>query len=297
MFHGLSAFPLTPLHNNQVDQHAFSVLMERLVQANVDSIGVLGSTGCYPYLSEKQRQQVTQLAVDMAGGIPVMAGIGATNLYDVLTHCEQAQHAGATALMLAPVSYHVLNDDEVYALFETVSRQVSVPICVYNNTGTTHFSFSDELYIKIAQLPNIGAIKMPAISKDIPQAKQRLASLREQLPKHIKLGASTDSLAAYSIASGMDVWFSATAGLLPEKMQEIAIAAQAGNLDIAITLSEQYSPLWECVARNKGSVRCVAAIAEILKLVDSPCLPSPLNSAQGADREILVSLVNELKLS
>jgi len=49
MFSGLSAFPLTPMNERGLDESAFVRLIGRLVTAEVDSIGVLGSTGNYAY--------------------------------------------------------------------------------------------------------------------------------------------------------------------------------------------------------------------------------------------------------
>jgi len=59
-----------------------------------------------------------------------------------------ARGIGASAVLLAPITYQKLFEDEVFGLYETVSRQ---PSCVYDNTGTTHFEFSDELYGSIVQ--------------------------------------------------------------------------------------------------------------------------------------------------
>lgn len=296
MFHGLSAFPLTPLQNNRVDHNAFLGLINRLTEAKVDSIGVLGSTGCYPYLNASQRKQVTELAVEAAGHIPVMVGIGAVNSYDVLTYSEDAQKAGASALMLAPVAYHVLNENEVYHLFEMVSREISVPLCVYNNSGTTHFTFTNEFYAKIAQLPHIAAIKTPAISNDISLVRQHIQVLRDLIPSHVKIGVSTDSLAAYGVAGGADVWFSATAGLLPTEMLNILRAVQKGDIDEGIHLSEKFTALWQMVAKYKGSVRCVATMAEIMQLVQAPCLPHPLMGVDRNDKEQLNNLLHSLQL-
>ena len=49
MFTGLSAFPLTPMNEQGIKEQEFTQLVARLAQAQVDSIGVLGSTGCYAY--------------------------------------------------------------------------------------------------------------------------------------------------------------------------------------------------------------------------------------------------------
>lgn len=57
---GISAFPLTPLPGDRVDEQAFTGLVERLVAAGVDSITVLGSTGSYPSLDRAVRARVAQ---------------------------------------------------------------------------------------------------------------------------------------------------------------------------------------------------------------------------------------------
>ena len=56
MFTGLSAFPLTPFTADKPDEAAFLRLLQRLTEAGVDSLGVLGSTGSYAYLTRTQRR-------------------------------------------------------------------------------------------------------------------------------------------------------------------------------------------------------------------------------------------------
>ena len=77
MFSGLSAFPLTPCKAGYVDEVSFEKLIVRLVEADVDSIGLMGSTGCYAYFTPQQRERIIQQAKSMAGTTPVIAGVGA----------------------------------------------------------------------------------------------------------------------------------------------------------------------------------------------------------------------------
>jgi dihydrodipicolinate synthase/N-acetylneuraminate lyase len=59
-FRCLSAFPLTPADpDGRVDAQALSRLLERLCEAKVDSIGLLGSTGIYAYLSPEERSRAS----------------------------------------------------------------------------------------------------------------------------------------------------------------------------------------------------------------------------------------------
>lgn len=295
MFHGLSAFPLTPMNEDAIDEAAFARLLERLALARVDSICVLGSTGNYAYLSMAERKRLAELAFDHVSGVPMMVGIGALRTRDVLALAEHAQKAGAGAVLLAPVSYQKLTDEEVFGLYEAVTRSLSVPLCVYDNPGTTHFTFSDELHGRIAQLPQVGSIKIPGVPAEAEAARQRVQRLRALIPPHVTIGVSGDAHGAAGLNAGCDAWYSVIGGLLPAPLLAITRAAQAGNADEASRLSGHLQPLWALLQRH-GSLRVVAAAAELLGLVASPSLPLPLQALAGEDRQQLSRVLKELGL-
>lgn len=98
MFTGLSAFPLTPFAADKPDEVAFLRLLQRLTEAKVDSLGVLGSTGSYACLTRAQRRRITELAVSHSEAIPVMVSIGAVSTTEVLQLAEDALQAGTAAI-------------------------------------------------------------------------------------------------------------------------------------------------------------------------------------------------------
>lgn len=272
MLEGLCAFPLTPLSETGVDEAALTGLVARLAAAGVDSIGVLGSTGIYPYLDRAERGVVLEAAVAAAAGTPVIAGIGALRTREVLAYAQDAQTAGAAGLLLAPVSYHRLSEEEVYGLYRDVASAVSVPVIVYDNPGTTGFAFTDELYTRLAQLPNITGIKIPPPAAEVAH---RVTALRSVLPGSISVGISGDWVAAEALLAGADCWYSVIGGVFPATAQAIVDAAAAGHREQAQALSQELEPIW-ALFRRYGSLRVVAAIAETLGLVQSPSLPLPL---------------------
>lgn len=297
MFSGLAAFPLTPLKNDEVDELAFIGLLNRLVEAKVNAIGVLGSTGNYAYLSREERKRVAEIAVQHANTTPVMVGISALNLRDVLVNAQDAQAAGASAVLLAPMSYQPLTENEVFKLYEAVTATLSVPLCVYDNPGTTHFTFSDELHGRIAQLPHVRSIKIPGVPKDPQAAVERVDRLRALIPDHVSIGVSGDACAAHGLNAGCEVWYSVIGGLYPEIAQSITTAALNRDPQEALRVSQQLTPMWDLFARHGGSLRVVATAAEIQGLADSPCLPRPLDALAVGEREALAALLDNLKLS
>lgn len=296
-FTGLSAFPLTPMRDDAVDEGAFINLVRRLAGAGVDSITALGSTGSYAYLSAAERARVAQLAVENAGETPVFVGIGALRTSHALTHAEAAARAGAAGVLLAPMSYQPLTDEDVFELFRTVTEESELPVIVYDNPGTTHFSFSVELYGRIAALPGIASIKIPAVPADPSAAREHVNRLRAVIPEHVTIGVSGDPAAATGLNAGCDAWYSVIGGTLPEPALAITRAAQAGRADDAMAASQRLTPLWELFADLGGSFRVVAAIAEQLGLATRSCTPLPLQGLNGSDRARVAEVLEQLNLT
>lgn len=284
MFAGLSAFPLTPMDERGIDEAAFVRLVARLAEAGVASIGALGSTGNYAYLQREERSRVARLAVSAASGTPVMVGVGAVRTKHVLELAEDAQDAGAAALLLAPVSYQPLHADEVFDLYAEVDRHASVPLCVYDNPGTTRFAFSDELYRNVARLANVQAIKTPA--PPTGEAAARIPQLRELIGAAAVVGVSGDSLAGASLLAGAPMWFSVIGGLLPEAALTITRAAQAGDVRQATAASDRLRGFWE-LFETYGSLRVVATAAAEPGLTHEVNLPRPLRPLDDAGRHRL----------
>lgn len=295
MFTGLSAFPLTPMNESGIDEKAFIRLLKRLTLARVDSIGVLGSTGSYVYLNREERLRVIQLAIEHAEGIPVMIGISALRTRDVLYLAEDAQKAGANGVLLAPVSYQQLTEDEVFSLYETVTNTLTVPLCVYDNPSTTHFRFSNELHREIARLQNVRSIKIPGVPEDLVSAKERVEQLRANIPSDVTIGVSGDAYAAVGLNAGCDAWYSVLGGLYPDICIKITRSAHTGRSVEAESQSARLDPLWK-MFQKYGSLRVVAAVAEMQGLIDSPSLPLPLQGLNETARLALSKILTHIGL-
>lgn len=297
MFTGLSAFPLTPLADDVVDEPAFVRLVERVAAAKVDSITALGSTGSYAYLGIEERSRVAHLAVAHADGTPVFIGVGALRTSHVLANADKAEQAGASGILLAPMTCQPLTDDDVFELFRTVTANSSLPVIVYDNPGTTHFTFTTELYGRIAELPRIASIKIPGVPTDPQLAQARVQEIRAAIPAHVTIGVSGDATAAAGLAAGCDAWYSVIGGTLPALAMRITRAALEGRFSEASAESERLAPLWQLFAEFGGSIRVVAAIAEQLELASPSCLPLPIQGLTEKQRAQVDRVVDELGLN
>ena len=275
MFSGLSAFPLTPADpDGVVDPEALCVLLERLIQARVTSIGLLGSTGGYAYLEPAQRRRAIAAAVEcVAGRVPLIVGVGALRTSWACQLAADAERAGADGLLLAPMSYVRLTPQEVAGHYRAVAGATGLPLCIYNNPGTTGFAFTPDLLAELAAVPNVVAVKMPAAANG--DFVGELARLRALTSDTFAVGYSGDPAASAALLAGADTFYSAIAGVLPKPMVRLAEAARAGRRAEVLDLEEAFAPLWALV-RTHGGLRVSYMVADRLGLaVGRP--PAPID--------------------
>ncbi|MBW8790655.1 MAG: dihydrodipicolinate synthase family protein [Rhizobium leguminosarum] len=241
-FHGLSAFPPTPAdRDGRVDTEALCRLLERLCDTGVASIGLLGSTGIYAFLTCEERRRAVEAAVEcVRGRVPLVVGVGALRTDHARSLARDAEAAGADALLLAPVSYTPLTQDEAFEHFLAVTEVAKLPLCIYNNPGTTHFTFSRDLLQRLSDIETIRAVKMP-LPVDGDFAGE-LATLREKTK--LAIGYSGDWGAAEALLSGADAWYSVIGGMLPRVALALTKAAIAGEDGEVRRLDGLIEPLW-----------------------------------------------------
>lgn len=275
---GLSAFPITPADEaGRVDIVALRKLVGRLADAKVDSIGLLGSTGIYMYLSRDERRRTIEAALsETAGRVPVVAGIGALRTDEAVKLAQDAKAIGATAGLLSAASYAPLTENEVFVHFSAVVRESGLPIVIYDNPGTTHFQFTPALVGRLTTVPGIVAIKNPGWRAE--DTAPNLAAQRAIVPHGFAIGCSADWTATETMIAGADTWHSVLGGLFPDVCLRIVRAAQRGNAAEARRLDNELAPVWD-LFRQFSSLRVVYALADLLGIcrIDPPrpILPLP----------------------
>ncbi len=292
---GLSAFPITPANaEGRVDVDAVRKLVASLCAAKVDSIGLLGSTGTYAYLSRSERRRALDAALEEAAGqAPILVGVGALRTDEAVRLARDAKAAGAAAGLLAPVSYTPLTDEEVFEHFAAVARESGLPLCIYDNPGTTHFRFSHALIGRLSSLPGIVAVKGPAPE---PQAiVSHLADLRRVVPDGFSLGYSGDWNSVEALIAGGDAWYSVIAGLFPRTGIALVQAVRNGDAAGARRLNERLQPLW-MLFKELSSLRVIYASADLLGICRAEP-PRPILPLAGAARQRVADVLKALDLS
>lgn len=138
--------------------------LRRLVQFHVDnrSDGVLlmGSTGEAILLTAEERNRVIDAVIDEAGGkIPVMVGVAAVSTRQTIENARYAKEAGADCGLIVQPPYIKPTQAGLYNYFKDVADAVDLPLVIYNNPERCGVNVEPETVARLAQHPNIVAVK------------------------------------------------------------------------------------------------------------------------------------------
>lgn len=288
-FKGIIAYPVTPFdHNEKVDIPLFEKQVERLVTSGAHGIAPLGSTGVLPYLTDEEKEAVTEATIrQVAQRVPTLVGVSNLTTERTIYHAQFAEKAGATAVMIIPMSYWKLTDDEIVQHYDAVAAKVSIPIMAYNNPATGGVDMSPALLKRLLEIPNVTMIKES--TGDV----QRMHYLKRALGEDIAFYNGSNPLALAAFAAGAKGWCTAAPNLIPELNTGLYHAILDNDLALAQKIFYQQFDLLKFIVA-KGLPRSVKAGLDI-QGEDGGQLRSPLKPL--ADHEIaeLKNILSSIK--
>ncbi|MFH7004139.1 dihydrodipicolinate synthase family protein [Flavobacterium bizetiae] len=225
-FKGIIAYPITPFDaNEKVNILLYKQLVERLIVSGSHGIAPLGSTGVMPYLNDQEKEAITEATIEQVKGrVPILVGVSNLTTERTIYHAKFAEKAGATAVMIIPMSYWKLSDDEIVKHYDAVAKQISIPIMAYNNPATAGVDMSPKLLKRILEIPNVTMIKES--TGDV----QRMHYLKKELGDSVAFYNGSNPLALSAFAAGATGWCTAAPNLIPE--QNIALYNAIQNNDL-----------------------------------------------------------------
>ena len=126
-----------------------------------------GAAGEFPALSRAERMAVMGVSVDAAAGrVPVMTSVQHTDWREVVELARAAEDAGIAGLQVGPTYYYPATGDDLYRLVELVGRAVSIPLMIYSTWWEGGLRIDGALLRRLADLPNVEAVKWSAPSYD-----------------------------------------------------------------------------------------------------------------------------------
>jgi 4-hydroxy-tetrahydrodipicolinate synthase len=288
LIHGIIAYPITPFSEAGIDTNRLADLVDTMVNAGVHAIAPLGSTGESAYLSFDEWKTVVDTTIGaVAGRVPVVVGASDLTTAGTVARAEYAQQAGATAVMVIPVSYWALNEREIVQHYTSVSDAISIPIMAYNNPATSGIDMSPTLLTHMFEsIANVEMVKES--TGDI----QRMLDLKELSSGALPFYNGSNPLVLKALLAGASGWCTAAPCLRPAPAIALYEAVAAGDTDRAQEVYDELLPLLSFIV-SKGLPPAVKSGLVILgEPAGVPRLPLlPLDAADRAQLESILAAV------
>lgn len=161
VFTGVCPAVVTPFDDSgAVNYHAFERQIERQLNAGVNGICICGTTGEASTLSKDEHLSIVEFCVKTVNHrVKVIAGAGSNCTSSALYLSQQAQQAGADALLLVTPYYNKANQSGLIKHYEYIADRVELPIILYNVPSRTGLSFTGETYKTLSEHPKINGVK------------------------------------------------------------------------------------------------------------------------------------------
>ena len=239
-FRGTYTALITPFRDGEIDRTAFQALVERQIEAGVDGIVPVGTTGESPTLRSDEHIEVIKQAIEYAAGrCQVVAGTGANATAEAIELTQAAERAGATGSLQVCPYYNKPSQEGLYQHFKAVADATSLPIMLYSIPGRSVIEISIETAVRLAtDCENVTAIKEAGGSVD------RVNQLAQALPEDFAILSGDDPLTLPFMACGATGLVSVAANIIPDIMARLVRACLNGSYDEALALQKQYYPLF-----------------------------------------------------
>lgn len=287
-FAGLTVALVTPLKNGAVDEPALRRLVDWHIEQGTHCLSPCGTTGESPTLTHDEHERVIALVCEQARGrAQVMAGTGSNSTSEAIRLTKYAKSVGADgALMVAPY-YNKPTQEGFYQHFRAVAEQVDIPIILYNIPGRTAKNMEPETIARLAELPNIVAIKESTGSMD--QASQILAL------SNLTVLSGDDSLTLPLLALGGRGVVSVVGNIVPQDVMAMLSAFDKGDLAAARAAHARLFPLCrDLLGLSTNPIPIKGAMKMLGR--DSGEVRLPLTSLSAAEEQKLAQTLRQYGL-
>ena len=235
-FAGVGVAIVTPFRDGVLDQKKLREQIEFQIQAGVNVLVPVGTTGESPTLTHDEHERVISEVVQMAAGrCKVMAGTGSNSTAEALSLTKWAAKEGADASLQVAPYYNKPTQEGFYQHFKAIAEAIDIPHCIYNIPGRSAKNIEPETIARLAEIGNITMVKEATGSLD--QCSQVLNLTR------LTVLSGDDSLTLPMMSIGAEGVISVAGNIVPQALIALVKAASSGDFVKACELHHKLFPL------------------------------------------------------
>lgn len=298
-FRGIYPPTITPLNPDQTpDLDSMKRLIGFLLDEGVHGLWVLGTTGEFSTLDERERESVLETAVQTnSGRVPVIAGICDASTKLSIRHGKAAQRAGVDAIAVTPPYYYPNSQDELLAHYRAVHEAVDLPLFIYNFPQMVKVKLDVKTAITLAEEETVIGIKD---SQNDLQWYRDVALGTQARGLDFRMFAGTRSLIDASILAGGHGAIPSISNIAPAAC--VATYTAAANGDYATAAEQQalvikFDSLPSVAQGGSANGAAFSAMKVILKswgVISHDTVSQPLRPLAEPEREELMRRLAQL---
>ncbi len=240
-FTGTGIAIVTPFleDNRTIDWQTFEKLIHFWIENKVEYLVACGTTGESATLTREEEQEIFSFVHKVnAGRVPLVAGVGGNDTYEVLKAFKFFDFTGFDAILSVSPYYNKPSQEGIYQHYKALNEATPLPIIMYNVPGRTGMSVSAQTTLRIARdCKNIFATKEASGSFD------QFNQIMKHKPADFMLISGDDGIALPMIACGAKGVISVVANAYPGEFSEMVRLCLSGKFDEALPLHLKYTEI------------------------------------------------------
>ena len=290
MFRGSMVALITPFDNEgRFDEHTYRELIEFQIENGTDVLVPCGTTGESATLSYGEHDRVIRACVEQVHGRrPVLAGTGSNATHEAIDISQRARELGADGVLLVTPYYNKPSQEGLYLHYRQIADRVHLPQVLYNVPGRTGINMTAETVLRLAEIPNIVAIK--EASGNLTQISEIIAGAGDKLD----VISGDDFLTFPMMACGAKGVISVTANIMPREVKALVAAVNEGRWEEARKLHLELLPIHRAMFLESNPVPVKTAAAMMGKCGE--VLRLPLSPLSAGNREKLSQILCKYRL-
>jgi len=288
-FEGSYVALITPFkENGEVDEDKIRELVNYHIENGTAGIVPCGTTGEAPTLTFSEHEKVIKIVVEeVKGRIKVIAGAGSNNTDRAIELTKYAKKLAADAALSTCPYYNKPTQRGLYEHYRKIAEEAKFPIMLYNVPGRTGTNIEAETVARLAEIPEIVAIK------EATGSLEQMIKIQDLCGDKIEILSGEDHLILPMLSIGAKGVVSVVANIMPREMSELISSFLNREFEKAYNL---HTKLYE-VSRNmfiEGNPVTVKAAMNILGQIDNDLVRLPLVSAEQKTKDKLTKFFKEI---
>ena len=289
VFTGAATAIITPFKDNKIDYESFEKLINWQIGEGIDAIVVCGTTGEASTLTDEEHRDAIKFCVDtVAGRVPVIAGTGSNDTAYAIELTAHACEAGADAVLVVTPYYNKATQKGLIEMFTAIADASTVPVILYNVPSRTGCNILPTTAAKLADHPNIVAIK--EASGNLSQ----IAELAHLVGDKLDIYSGNDDQILPILSLGGKGVISVLSNPMPHATSKMCHDFFNGNIAESRKAQLDLIPYVNALFCEVNPIPVKAAMAEMGFCENS--LRSPLTTMEDDHREKMVAIMKELNL-